>query len=120
MEGRADPRLVVPPLPPRHISRPRLLAALNDTEDVPLVLLSAGPGAGKTVLLTDWVRHRQAPVAWLSITAADASPRRFWRLLWSAVRACLVPDKPPPNGTPRGDVIGLVRSLRWRRACSMR
>jgi LuxR family maltose regulon positive regulatory protein len=106
-----DPRLAVPPLPPRHISRPRLLAVLNETEDVPLVLLSAGPGAGKTVMLTDWVRRRQAPVAWLTITAANASPRKFWPLLWSALRSCRAPGKRLPNGMPRGDAADLVRSL---------
>ena len=81
-----DSRLTVPQLPPRHVSRPRLLAELDKAADVPLTLLSAGPGAGKTVLLTDWVRRGGARVAWLTPTSADAEPRRFWRLLVSALR----------------------------------
>ena len=47
----ADFRLSVPPLPPRHVSRPRLLADLEGATEAPLTLVSAGAGAGKTVLL---------------------------------------------------------------------
>jgi ATP/maltotriose-dependent transcriptional regulator MalT len=36
-------------------------------------------------LLTDWVRHGDARVAWLTLAPADAEPRRFWRLLESAL-----------------------------------
>jgi LuxR family transcriptional regulator, maltose regulon positive regulatory protein len=82
---RVDPRLVVPPLPPRHISRPRLVAALDGATDAPLMLLAAGPGAGKTVLLSDWVGRGRAKVAWMTVTAPDAMPQRFWRLLSCAL-----------------------------------
>ncbi|HEU5386155.1 MAG TPA: LuxR C-terminal-related transcriptional regulator [Streptosporangiaceae bacterium] len=78
---------MVPPLPPRHIWRPRLITAL-DGADVPLALLAAGPGAGKTVLLSEWVLRRDEPVAWMTMTAGDVTPQRFWHLLWSALRAC--------------------------------
>ena len=71
-----DSRLTMPQLPPRHVSRPRLLAELDNAANSPLTLLSAGPGAGKTVLLTDWVRRGGARVAWLNPTAADADPSR--------------------------------------------
>jgi LuxR family transcriptional regulator, maltose regulon positive regulatory protein len=79
-------RRTVPPLPPRHVSRPRLLAELDEATAFPLTLLSAGPGAGKTVLLTDWVRHSDTRVEWLCLAPADAEPRRFWRLLESALQ----------------------------------
>ena len=61
-----DSRLVVPPLPPRHIWRPRLITAL-DSADVPLVLLAAGPGAGKTVLLSEWALRHDGPAWWTPI-----------------------------------------------------
>ncbi len=76
----------VPPLPPGHVSRPRLLAGLDRAAGVPLTLLSAGPGAGKTVLLTDWARRAGRHVAWLTVTPADAQPWRFGRLLESALQ----------------------------------
>ena len=79
-------RLTVPQLPPRYVSRPRLLAGLDGAAALPLTLLSAGPGAGKTALLTDWVRRGEARVAWLTLAAADAEPRRFLRLLEFALQ----------------------------------
>ena len=75
MSTLRDSRVTVPQLPPRHVSRPRLLADLDAAADLPLTLLCAGPGAGKTVLLADWARHTKARVAWLSPTAADGEPR---------------------------------------------
>ena len=84
--GLRDSRVIVPQLPPRYVTRPRLLARLDSAADRPLTLLAAGPGAGKTVLLADWVRRGGGPVAWLNPTPADAEPRRFWRLLETALR----------------------------------
>jgi LuxR family maltose regulon positive regulatory protein len=106
-----DSRLIVPQLPPRHVSRPRLLAELDNAANSPLTLLSAGPGAGKTVLLTDWVRRGGARVAWLNPTAADADPSRFWRLLVSALRECDGAGYGAPVAMPRGAGIDLVQTL---------
>jgi LuxR family transcriptional regulator, maltose regulon positive regulatory protein len=106
-----DSRLTVPQLPPRHFSRPRLLAALDAAARSPLTLLSAGPGAGKTVLLTDWVRRGGTRVAWLNPTASDAEPRRFWRLLMSALRECDGADRGLPIAMPQGAAIDLVQAL---------
>ena len=47
----------VPSLTGQYASRPRLTAMLDETETVPLVLLSAPAGTGKTSLVADWVRH---------------------------------------------------------------
>ena len=103
-----DSRVMVPRLPPRYVSRPRLLAMLDSAADRPLTLLSAGPGAGKTVLLTDWVRRGGARVAWLSPTTADAEPRRFWRLLESALQDGGV-ESGPLAATPRAAGVDLLQ-----------
>jgi LuxR family transcriptional regulator, maltose regulon positive regulatory protein len=100
------PRLTVPQLPPRYVSRPRLLAALDDAAAFPLTLLSAGPGTGKTVLLTDWVRRSRARVAWLTLAPADADPRRFWRLLESALQED--DDAEPGPAVPKAAQLVLV------------
>jgi LuxR family maltose regulon positive regulatory protein len=105
-----DSRLVVPPLPPRHIWRPRLVTAL-DGADVPLVLLAAGPGAGKTVLLSEWVLRCDGPVAWMTVTAGDVAPQRFWHLLWSALRACGEQDGDISPVTAGMDSIERVQAL---------
>src|SRR5215470_9165327 len=106
-----DSRLIVPQLPPGHVSRPRLLAALDRAADSPLTLLSAGPGAGKTVLLADWGRRCGTQVVWLNPTAADAEPRRFWPLLMSALRECDGADRGLPIAMPQGAGIDLVQAL---------
>src|SRR5436853_6056546 len=95
-----DARVTLPQLPPRHICRPRLLSVLDNAADRPLTLLSAGPGTGKTVLLTDWVRRGGFRVAWLNPTAADAEPRRFWQLLESSLRAC--------DGAGNGSLVAML------------
>ena len=106
-----DSRVMVPPFPPRHISRARLLAELDIAADLPLTLLSAGPGSGKTVLLTDWVRRGAARIAWLTPTPADAEPRRFWRLLESALREAEGAGRGPSAATPREAGVDLIQAL---------
>src|SRR5262249_36623106 len=87
-----DFRLTIPPLPPRHVPRPRLIAALDQAVEVPLTLVSAGAGAGKTVLLTEWARRRPDRVVWLTLSPVDAKPARFWRLLAAALRQTGAPS----------------------------
>ena len=107
-EMPGDSRLAVPPVPPGHVARPRLLAALDQATDAPLNLVSAGPGAGKTVLLADWASSRQT-VGWVRLTPRDATADRFWGLFAAALGAPAeaaagndwiysMPD--PPAGTP--------------------
>jgi LuxR family maltose regulon positive regulatory protein len=109
--GLRDSRVMVPRLPPRYVTRPRLLAKLDGAADRPLTLLSAGPGAGKTVLLADWVRQSGVPVAWLNPTPADADPRRFWRLLESALRDSHGAGPGPSVAGSRAAGIDLVLTL---------
>ncbi|HET9968466.1 MAG TPA: hypothetical protein VFQ68_09520, partial [Streptosporangiaceae bacterium] len=109
--GLRDSRVMVPRLPPRHVSRSRLLAVLDSAGDRSLTLLSAGPGAGKTVLLADWVRQGSAQVAWLNPTPADAEPLRFWHLLESALRVGHGVARGPSAPVPRAAGVDLIQSL---------
>ncbi|HEY7010834.1 MAG TPA: hypothetical protein VH395_17920, partial [Jatrophihabitantaceae bacterium] len=77
----------MPPLPPRHVPRARLLAALDAAMTHPLTLVAAGPGAGKTVLLSDWARRRDTAPVWLSLDARDNDVGRFASRLSRAVAA---------------------------------
>jgi LuxR family maltose regulon positive regulatory protein len=106
-----DSRITVPRLPPRHVSRPRLRAELDRAAELPLTLLCAGPGTGKTVLLADWATHTNARVAWLTPTPADAEPRRFWRLLESALPDCDDAEREFPVGTSPNPRLDLVQML---------
>jgi LuxR family transcriptional regulator, maltose regulon positive regulatory protein len=81
-----------PQLPSRYVPRPRLLAQLDRAADLPLTLLCAGPGAGKTALLAHWAQQAEARVAWLSPAAADAETERFgW--LFEPVLPDLLPGR---------------------------
>lgn len=86
-QPKVDLRFTPPPLPPHHVSRPRLLAALDDAEPAALTLVAAGPGAGKTVLLGEWATRQVHPVLWLALTREDDEPGRFWPLFLEGGRA---------------------------------
>ena len=73
-------KLTAPAIPVRVVSRPRLLALLDDGAQQLLTLVSAPAGAGKTTLLAAWSSkgQRPGPSAWLSLDPGDNEPARFW------------------------------------------
>ena len=103
-----DSRLDIPSPSPWHVTRLRLLTALDNALEVPLMLLSAGPGAGKTVLLAQWARRRSAHVAWLRPVPDDDEPGRFRALLTSALGV----SPPDPLVPAQGKPIDYVHWLR--------
>ena len=72
-------KLHMPASRPGEVLRPRLTARLDEGLARGLILASAPAGYGKTVLLADWARRGEHPVAWLSLDAGDNDPARFWR-----------------------------------------
>ncbi len=67
-----------PPLRAGWVGRARLSTALSEGTQLPVTLISAGAGFGKTSLVAEWVHARRMPVAWVSLDAADSDPMRFW------------------------------------------
>lgn len=101
MHTIAAHKLHPPALPRQFVPRPRLLRRL-DAANEPVVVVSAPPGAGKSVLLADWARARPAGdgrVAWLEVDAYDNTPARLWAGILAALRP-LRPGlpTPPPAG----------------------
>jgi LuxR family maltose regulon positive regulatory protein len=74
-------KLVVPPLPSRHVPRPRLTSALDSALERPLTVVAAGAASGKTVLLGEWVHSRQRRAAWVSLERDDNASAAFWALV---------------------------------------
>ena len=72
-------KLHVPRPRPDLVPRPRLAERLDEGLARGLMLVCAPAGYGKTVLLADWARRGQQPVAWLSLDVGDNDPARFWR-----------------------------------------
>ena len=72
---------------PGLVRRSRLLDLLDRGEQVRLALVVGPAGAGKTMLLADWLAARpERPSAWLSCDAADADPARFVAAIIEAAR----------------------------------
>ena len=78
-------KLHLPRPRPGFVPRPRLTEQLDEGLAQGLVLVCAPAGYGKTVLLADWARRGQQPVAWLSLDAGDNDPARFWRHVVAAL-----------------------------------
>src|SRR4051812_2424906 len=54
-----------------RVSRPRLVRRLVDAGDVPLALVVAPAGYGKTTILCEWVELDERPDVWLTLSPAD-------------------------------------------------
>ena len=74
-------KLAVPEPAPGAVPRSGLEARLERAADLPLTLVIAGAGYGKTPLLASWARTTGRKVAWLSLDGGDADLRRFARLI---------------------------------------
>src|SRR4051794_30846719 len=70
-----------PPLQRRGmVRRARLLERLDAVPpDVPLIVLSAPAGYGKTTALSQWADARADPVAWVTLDATDSDPVQLAR-----------------------------------------
>ena len=117
-----ETKLAPPLLPNALVERPRLLVAIDRALSMPLTLVSASAGWGKTTLLATWARRHEDCVAWLSLDELDNNPTRFWVALIAALRsaasappdlgdtalALLLSPQPPPLSA---SVATLLRDL---------
>ncbi|MGE0139873.1 MAG: hypothetical protein AB7R77_18825, partial [Ilumatobacteraceae bacterium] len=89
----AATKLRPPVPPPRLVDRVRLDAVLDEAAaaEVPLVLVSAPAGSGKSTLVAGWTVTHPGPVAWLQLDESDADPARFWVSVTAAIGR-VVPD----------------------------
>ena len=99
--GLAATKLRPPAPPTRLVSRARLADVLDDalSNAVPLLLVSAPAGAGKTTMLAAWAADCDRPVAWLQVETGDSDPASFWSSLIAAI------------GRYRPDISSLVAPL---------
>src|SRR5260221_825235 len=70
-------KFALPCLPVQHVSRPHLLALVEQGVQRPLTLVSAPAGSGKTTLLAEWAATPTLPLVCLSLETADNDPARF-------------------------------------------
>ncbi|MBK9712018.1 MAG: helix-turn-helix transcriptional regulator [Kouleothrix sp.] len=104
-------KCIAPTLRPQLVARRHLVEKLRRAMDVPLTLVSAPPGFGKTTAALAGARALQAEsgvaLAWLSLDALDNEPARFWRYclaalqiaapgVGAAIEPALAMPQPPP------------------------
>jgi LuxR family maltose regulon positive regulatory protein len=77
-----------PPRATETVTRSRLAGLADRVLDVPLALISAPAGFGKSTLMLTWYERltSRAAVAWISLDEADREPERFARYLAEAAR----------------------------------
>lgn len=80
-------KFTIPPVRADLLPRAPLIERLNQCYVLPLALLSAGAGFGKTTLLAAWAGQLPDRVAWLSLDPLDNDPRRFWSAILAALQA---------------------------------
>ena len=68
---------------PRHqtVERTRLHDLLRHGCMLPLTLIVAPAGWGKSTIVADWLAHDQITAGWVSLDSGDDDPKRFWRYL---------------------------------------
>ncbi|MFF7166754.1 LuxR C-terminal-related transcriptional regulator [Streptomyces sp. NPDC008086] len=80
-------RLAVPTVPGTFVRRERLVEQLTEGAGRPLTLVNGPAGAGKTLLVADWVAAREpGAVAWLTVEPQDSAPGVFWSYVLHALR----------------------------------
>jgi LuxR family transcriptional regulator, maltose regulon positive regulatory protein len=113
-------KTAAPRLPPRHVQRPRLIAALEAAAPGQITLVSAPAGSGKTLLLADWASRRPELTGWMSLDSDDNDDHRFWSAVLTALASCpvvpqdspvrrlVVPGRPSQNPTFLAAVVDAV------------
>jgi ATP/maltotriose-dependent transcriptional regulator MalT len=61
------------------VPRTRLHDLLRQGRTLPLTLVVAPAGWGKSTLVTDWLRQDQVRAGWVSLDSGDDDPKLFWR-----------------------------------------
>jgi DNA-binding SARP family transcriptional activator len=86
-------KVTQPPRAPHALERLRIVRHLSElTNSHAVLLVRAGPGAGKTTAVVDWCAYSDHPVAWLTVDESDRAPGRLLTYLQAALsRVCQLP-----------------------------
>ena len=111
-------RFGVPVVPKTFVRRPRLTEQLNAGVQGPLTLVDGPAGAGKTLLVADWVTAGDlpGPTAWLMVEPEDSGPGVFWTYVLQTFRhhGIALPDRiGSPARAGKVDHSLLTRLAAW-------
>ena len=79
-------KLSIPRLSQTLVERSRLLAILNASIDVPLTVVTAPAGYGKTTTVAQWATTSAFPVSWISLGPEDNNPSKFFTYLITSIK----------------------------------
>jgi LuxR family transcriptional regulator, maltose regulon positive regulatory protein len=91
---RVSSAIALQPPPPGLVPRARLVRTLAEARDVPLVLVVAPAGYGKSTVLAEWAEQEPRPFAWLRLDGAHNDPDTLTKAVGDA--AARVAAKPDP------------------------
>lgn len=83
--GPLESKLYPPQARDGTVARTSLIARLCASRTEPVVAIVAGPGFGKTTLLSQWADSDERPFAWLSLDDRDNDPAIFLSCLAEAL-----------------------------------
>lgn len=109
-------KLLLPPVRPQIVARPRLIERLQDGLTRKLTLLSAPTGFGKTTLLSNWLAALDGhgvSVAWVCLDPADNDPIRFWSYVLAALNRAA-----PGVGDQALNLLAAAQPLRNEAVCT--
>ena len=74
-------KLFRPSLRQQTVERKRLYDLLREGRTLPLTLVVAPAGWGKSTIVADWLARDDVTAGWVSLDGGDNDPKRFWRYL---------------------------------------
>jgi ATP/maltotriose-dependent transcriptional regulator MalT/DNA-binding SARP family transcriptional activator len=78
---------LLPPRPaPEMLSRARLIERLHANLKLPVTLVTANAGSGKTTLVADFLRQQAQPFVWYQLDHTDSDPSVFLGYLANGIR----------------------------------
>ena len=96
-------KFFIPPIRSNQIARTRLSELIDRGLDRAILLVSAPAGYGKSTLVSNWLKEKNIPSAWLSLDAGDNDPVRFLQYLVAA----LAPFAPSVEAEAPGMLQGI-------------
>lgn len=71
-------KISMPSVPADYLDRARLNELLQSYSQLPITIIQAPAGFGKTCLAASWFKKTNKPCAWLVLDEEDTAPHRFW------------------------------------------
>ncbi len=81
----SEAKLAAPPTRPGTVAKVDVIARLRAAANVPLAIVVAPAGYGKTTLLAKWAEADPRPFAWVAVDGRDDDPLVFLRYIATAI-----------------------------------